>query len=397
VLAEVVVTAHQHVVMWSGGITSWAVALKVVEKHGTENVTLLFADTKYEDEDLYRWNDEASAQLGVPLTVVADGRTPWEVFHDKRYIGNTRIAPCSELLKAVPCADWLAKKADPASTTIYMGIDWSETHRVPAIRSGYAHTAAGCAPVKVDGKSRRLCSLLFTDEGRLPGPGCRNLLPIPWQVEAPLTEAPFHDKDFWLAEAARLGLKPPRLYGLGWEHNNCGGRCIKGGQAQWAHLLKVFPERYAEVEVQEEAMRTRLGADVAFLRDRRGGTTKPLPLALLRTRLEGDRAEQPGLFDADDWGGCGCLPDGQGDAADGPALCPDVSCGWRALRQVQQDEPALAGLFDSLYLHAAEPLLADHYSAEVSRALHLAGLATLPVPHEVCQSMGWLRTEMAAS
>lgn len=260
----------QHVVMWSGGITSWAVAHLVAQRHGTKNLTLLFADTRYEDEDLYRWNDEASAQIGVPLTVVADGRDPWQVFNDKRYIGNTRIAPCSLLLKQIPCRTWLQENTDPANTIVYVGIDWTETHRIPAIVRNYQ----------------------------------------PWTAQAPLTEKGFRrDKDEWMAEAQELGLVPPRLYALGWEHNNCGGRCIKGGQAQWAHLLKVFPGRYAEVEAQEEALRQNLGTDVAFLRDRRGGETKPLPLRLLRTRLEADAELQPGLFDVDDWGGCGCLPD----------------------------------------------------------------------------------------
>lgn len=294
----------QHVVMWSGGITSWAVAQLAAERYGTDNLTLLFADTKYEDEDLYRWNREASEQIGVPLTVVADGRDPWQVFNDKLFIGNTRIAPCSQLLKAVPCENWLFDNADPTYTTVHVGIDWTEVHRLPAIRSNYAHTRAGCASRKF----KQQCHGLFTVDGRLAGPGCPNLLPVPWKVEAPLTEAPYRDKDFWLAEANRLGLKPPRLYELGWEHNNCGGRCIKGGQGQWAHLLKVFPERYAEVESQEEALRTKLGKDVAFLRDRRGGETKPLTLTVLRSRIENEDAGQAGLFDADDWGGCGCLP-----------------------------------------------------------------------------------------
>ncbi|WP_245716008.1 hypothetical protein [Micromonospora peucetia] len=47
-----------------------------------------------EDPDLYRWLDDSSAQLGVLITRVADGRTPWQLFHDVRYLGNSRIAPC---------------------------------------------------------------------------------------------------------------------------------------------------------------------------------------------------------------------------------------------------------------------------------------------------------------
>lgn len=245
------------VVMFSGGITSWGVARLVVERHGVTGVTLLFADTLVEDEDLYRFLDDASIDLGVPITRIADGRTPWQVFNDRRMIGSARIAPCSHLLKQKPCKDWLLAHMDPADTTIYVGIDWSETHRMPAIIAGHN----------------------------------------PFQVEAPLTERPYTDKETWLAIAAARGLRAPRLYDLGFTHNNCGGACVRGGQAQWAKLLTHFPERYADNENEENRLREHLGKDVAILRDRRGGVTKPLPLSVLRTRTE---------IDQNDIGGCGC-------------------------------------------------------------------------------------------
>lgn len=255
----------RRVVMWSGGITSWAVARQVVADHGAASTVLLFADTLIEDDDLYAWNAAASARLGVPLTVVADGRTPWQVFEDKRWLGNTRVAQCSHALKQEPCRAWLAEHADPADTVLYVGIDWTETHRLPAIEAGWA----------------------------------------PWTVRAPLTDPPYRDKPELLAEARDAGLPVPRLYRLGFPHNNCGGACIKGGQAQWARLLEVFPERYASVEAFEQRMRDRLGKDVSILRDRAGGDTRPLTLAALRERIE-QRPHQLDLFDE---GGCGCFTD----------------------------------------------------------------------------------------
>lgn len=262
----------KHVVMWSGGITSWATARHVIAEHGAANTVLLFADTNAEDEDLHRWNREAAAQLGMDLIRVADEqeRDPWQVFEDKRWLGNTRIAQCSHALKQEPCRDWLTEHTDPTDTTLYVGIDWTETHRIPAVRNGWA----------------------------------------PWTVEFPLTQPPYRDKDQWFAEAAAVGLRRPRLYDLGFAHNNCGGACVKGGQAQWARLLDVFPERYARAEAAEEKMRSLLGKDVAILRDRTGGTTKPLTLAALRERIEAQKAAQPSLLDlidGDDWGGCGCF------------------------------------------------------------------------------------------
>lgn len=261
----------QHVVMWSGGITSWATARWVISRYGADNVTLLFADTNAEDEDLHRFNAEASAQLGLPITRVADPteRDPWQVFEDKQWIGNTRIAQCSHALKQDPCRVWLAVNTDPADTVVYVGIDWTEPHRLPAIIAGWA----------------------------------------PWTVDAPLTRPPYADKTMLLAELEALGIRRPRLYSLGFEHNNCGGACVKGGQAQWLRLLEVFPDRYAKAEAHEDRMRAKLGKDVSILRDRTGGTTKPLTLAALRRRAEAEQAGQPSLLDRFDWGGCGCFTD----------------------------------------------------------------------------------------
>jgi hypothetical protein len=255
----------RHVVMYSGGITSWAAARHVADRHGTSNLTLLFADTGAEDEDLHRFNRDVEANIGIPITAVSDGRTPQQVFRDVRFLGNTRIAPCSHLLKQEPCRQWMEANTNPATTTIYLGIDWSEMHRIPSIERNWA----------------------------------------PWPVRFPLCDPPYVDKRGWIAAARAAGIEPPRLYGLGFAHNNCGGACVRGGQAQWTHLLRAFPDRYADWERFEQQMRDDLAADVSILRDRAGGETRPLTLRVLRERVEAER--QPGLFDGDDWGGCGCM------------------------------------------------------------------------------------------
>jgi 3'-phosphoadenosine 5'-phosphosulfate sulfotransferase (PAPS reductase)/FAD synthetase len=89
----------KHIVSYSGGIGSWMTAKRVIEQHGKENVILVFTDTKIEDEDLYRFIDETVKEMDVEYIYLADGRTPWEVFKDKRFIGNSRTAHCSHVLK----------------------------------------------------------------------------------------------------------------------------------------------------------------------------------------------------------------------------------------------------------------------------------------------------------
>src|SRR5689334_14206991 len=53
----------QAVVMFSGGAGSWGAAKRTVERYGAENTRLLFTDTLIEDEDLYRFLIEGSANV----------------------------------------------------------------------------------------------------------------------------------------------------------------------------------------------------------------------------------------------------------------------------------------------------------------------------------------------
>ncbi len=254
----------KRVVSFSGGTGSWATARRVADKHGTDDLVLLFADTLVEDEDLYRFLPEAAADIGVAVTRVCDGRTPHQVDVDRRWLSNAKVAQCSLELKIKPCRAWLVEHCSPEDTVLYVGIDWSEMHRIPEITRLWA----------------------------------------PWRVETPMIAPPYLDKHQIDDELHRRGIEPPLLNRLGYPHNNCGGACVRGGHAQWVHLLRSFPDRYAAAEQHEERMRTLLDKDIAILKDRRGGTTKPLPLAVLRHRVE---SEAEDLFDAQDWGGCGCF------------------------------------------------------------------------------------------
>ena len=59
--------------------------------------------------------------------------------------------------------------------------------------------------------------------------------------------------------------------------------CVRGGHKHWLHLLEVFPDRYAQAETAEQKLRAELG-DVAILRERCGGVSRPLTLTELRHR-----------------------------------------------------------------------------------------------------------------
>lgn len=244
----------QHIVQYSGGVGSWAAAWRVVERYGAEQTVLLFCDTLIEDYDLYRFLEEGAQLLGVPVTRIADGRTPWELFHAKRFLSNARVDHCSGILKRDLARKWIREHYSPQDCYLYVGIDACQRDKIrfPAIQAAWA----------------------------------------PWHIEAPLLWAPPLDKDLAKGLALRQGLRLPRLYAMGFAHNNCGGFCVKAGQAQFKRLYEQLPDVYAHHEAQEEALRAALGKDVAILRDRRQGKTSPLTLRNLRAQIHTQQEQE---------------------------------------------------------------------------------------------------------
>lgn len=250
----------RHVGNFSGGLGSFFACRRAIAKHGRENFTLLFADVLMEDEDLYRFIAEASDYLRVPITRISKEMTPWDLFEKEKMMGNSRFPLCSVHLKRKLLDKWRKENCVEMDTIVYLGHDWTEEHRVADARAAMPN----------------------------------------WRIEAPMCEAPLWDKCRMIEEVKKLGIQPPRLYGMGFPHNNCGGFCVKAGQAHFAQLLKQMPERYALHEAKEEAFRAKVG-DHSVMKDRRGGVTKSLTMKMLRQRIEAGES-----FDRNDWGGCGC-------------------------------------------------------------------------------------------
>ena len=218
--------------------------------------------------------DISSAGLqfrGAPVTLMSEG-----VEALFRRCGQSTETGIGLILRTAediePCIVLSFAVGDVA--VVYLGYDWTEPHRFEAARKHWA----------------------------------------PWTVDCPLTRAPYLWKRQILDLFRERGIEPPRLYGYGFQHANCGGGCVRGGQAQWSLLLQVNRTRYLEWEAEEELSRAELGKDVSILRDRAGGTTTSLSLRSFRERIE----RQPSMFDAEDWGACGCFMDGtppEGEAA----------------------------------------------------------------------------------
>lgn len=253
----------KHVVMWSGGTASYCAAKRVAREHGTKDLILLFANTKMEDPDLYRFNWQAMLDVGGRPVGVADGRTPWEVFFDERYLGNSRVDPCSRILKRELLDLWRDKNCNPAEDVIYVGYDWTEGHRAEKLLK-YVH---------------------------------------PWTYRFPLLEPPLMGKPQQFAACAAAAIEVPDLYKLGFQHNNCGGFCVKAGQAAFKLLLEKKPELYAFHEGKEQEFREFIGKDVSILKHR-GGPKKGQTYTMREFR---EHVQAKGEVDLFDWGACSCL------------------------------------------------------------------------------------------
>lgn len=260
-----------HINFCSGGIGSYICGKRIAANYGTKRLIHLFTDTKSEDPDLYRFLRESVAHTGGLLVEIADGRDLWQLFNDEKFIGNTRVDICSRVLKRDLARDWITRHFKPDQCVLYFGIDHSERERF-----------YGNGKAKVGVQARWL----------------------PYRVEAPLCNPPYLAKCDMLKECERDGIDPCRMYDRSYNHANCSGFCVKGGHAHFLHLLKTDPEVFDYHAQKEQEFRERFQKDVAVMRDRRGGVSKPLPMVEFRRQVEsGERA-----VDKTDWGkGCECF------------------------------------------------------------------------------------------
>lgn len=300
----------KHIIMYSAGAGSDAAARRVLEVVKPEDMIFLFTDTLVEDRDSYRFMIESIGEMmnapkeeiapllnlcqAIPdiksdedikvrkhllarisilfmhlipqMKWIIDGRTPWDIFFKKRFLGNSRLAQCSHMLKQETADKWIRSTFDESECLLYIGIDWTAEHRKAAPVSNWA----------------------------------------PYSVVFPMTEEPYLSKEDMLFDLDLLGIEPPRLYAKGFSHNNCAGGCVRGGQAHWKNLLLTDRDQYLYHENKEKELRELLDKDVTILKKetRQGAKRISNPLTLEEHRLNIE-AQQP--IDEFDFGGCGCF------------------------------------------------------------------------------------------
>ena len=125
----------KHIVSISGGTSSAVAADRVINRYGKDNTILWFADTKWEDEDLYRFLEDLEKYWAMTITRHVHGMNPLEISAKHKMIPNDRMVKCSFALKIDPFKRWIKTLDKPI--TVHIGLDWSEQHRMKAPKDNY--------------------------------------------------------------------------------------------------------------------------------------------------------------------------------------------------------------------------------------------------------------------
>lgn len=250
----------KHIISLSGGIGSYFTLKRVIEKYGKEDVIAVFCDTWNEDKDLYRFLDDTQKKFEIEIVYICDGRTPIELAEEEKFLYNSRVANCSKILKSRIFNKWL--KTINEECTLYFGIDFTEMHRCKAIIKNYSK----------------------------------------YKCEFPMCEEPYQYKHEMLESLKLDGIEIPRMYKLGFSHNNCRGMCFKAGIGHFKNLLEKDRDTFLEFEEEEQKIIKIIGKDVAILKRKE----KPFTLKQLR-KIVDNEPEQLTLFECQDVGGCGCF------------------------------------------------------------------------------------------
>ena len=285
----------KYLVSYSGGIGSFWAAKKLVDQYGKENVVAIFTDTNWEDEDLYRFIDESIAHLGIDLIYLEAPCNPMELAKKEKVIYNSRMASCSRILKMrlqysfilqrkykvlgdtynvkdlILCGEEYYGKINPNNFTMVLGIDWTEAQRT--------------GPILKNWKEKHGFNVVF-----------------------PLVDDLTYSKDVAFDYLRDNNIHIPRLYTLGFAHNNCGGRCFKAGQGHFKILFEKMPYRFDELSNYEKEFRESTGKDYSIMTKMRKGVKMRYTLEMLKE----DYLEENDI-DLQDIGGCGCFVDSDMD------------------------------------------------------------------------------------
>lgn len=165
----------------------------------------IYIDIEDQHPDSMRFIKDCENAIGKPVEILKSNyRNVQNVIRTFRYVSGPAGAKCTEILKKRVRKEWELDHKDFLITYVW-GFDMDEKHR--------ADNLLGTMPQ-------------FEHEFPL--------------IDQGLTKQDAH------AILARLGIRRPAMYDMGYNNNNCIG-CVKGGMGYWNKIRVDFPEVFARM------------------------------------------------------------------------------------------------------------------------------------------------------
>lgn len=246
------ITVSRVVIWFSAGVTSAIAAEIAVQKYfGVLPLHLVNTDTGSEDDDNYRFMNDVSARLRLPLEIIRNEKykDTFEVYDSSGWFMMPGAgAKCTTELKKSP-----RRKYENLATDLQVfGFDAGERHRAER----------------------------FTENN----PEVTAWFPL---IENGIT------KDMARQMLKAAGILEPITYSQGFKNANCLKRgCVKGGMGYWNHIRKMRPEVFDNMAKKERELGFSICSTEALLNGRR--TKVPVFLDEL-SPYAGDYDAEPGF------------------------------------------------------------------------------------------------------
>lgn len=191
-------------VSWfSAGVSSFIATY--LERDNLDRIIYTHIDNQH--PDTFRFIKDCEKALGKEIEIL---QSPYKsvdnVIEQFRFVNSRYGAKCTDILKRRVRKEWENGKKD----LMYIwGYDIEEQHRAERLRESM--------------------------------PQCEHVFSL---IEKGLSKEDCHGM------LARLGIKRPKMYELGYRNNNCIG-CVKGGMGYWNKIRKDFPDVFARRAKQE--------------------------------------------------------------------------------------------------------------------------------------------------
>ena len=184
-------------VSWFSCGAASAVATKLIKPD-----VIAYCDTGSEDKDNARFMVDCEEWFNQKITILKnpDYNSTWDVWEKRRYISGIAGAPCTSELKVKPRLEF--QRPDDVHVFGYTA-DAADIKRAEALRENWPELT----------------------------------------IETPLIDRGLN-KAACLAMVAQAGIKPPRVYALGFKNANCKICCKATSPSYYALVRKEFPEDF---------------------------------------------------------------------------------------------------------------------------------------------------------